>query len=183
MQPTPKPTSPKPAVDALDFLKSRPQVAAMNQARNVLPQKRSSTPAPALPSKVAKTQSPDRGSFDFTRAAQPPFDFANLDHLPPSSSRSSSWQANETILEFLRRLPVADPETASVGPWLWVHCSPELQDSSDEKDLDTFIETASPLLDGLRKQRVIIEQHNPGKAVVLSPENWAPTVISSRLTC
>ena len=104
-------------------------------------------------------------------------------HLPPSSSRSSSWQANETILEFLRRLPVADPETASVGPWLWVHCSPELQDSSDEKDLDTFIETASPLLDGLRKQRVIIEQHNPGKAVVLSPENWAPTVISSRLTC
>jgi hypothetical protein len=166
-QPTPAPV--KPAVNALDFLRSRPQVAAMNQTRNALPQKRAASPAEAPaaapPSKVAKTQTPDRGSSQSKNALRVVYEPGNVDLLQSSSSRSSSWQQNETILEFLRRLPVADPATAEVGPWLWVHCSPELQDSPDDDDVDAFIDSATPLLDGLLKQRVIFEQQNPGKAV------------------
>jgi hypothetical protein len=165
IQPTPAPAPAKPAVNALNFLKSRPQVAAMNQVQNALPQKRAAAPTASIPSKVAKTQSPARDSSDSKKAILPAHGLGELEPLPPSPSRSSSWQQHETILEFLRRLPVADPDTANVGPWLWVHCSSELQDSSDDKDLDTFIDTASPLLAGLLRQRVILEQQNPGKAV------------------
>lgn len=165
-QPAPVPAPAKPAVNALDFLKSRPQVAAMAQTQNSRPQKRAATPTPANPSKAAKTQVPDTGSYVYKRA-MPSHDpgLKELKPLPTSSSRSDSWQQNETILEFLRRLPVADPATAEVGPWLWVRCSSQLQDRANDKDLASFIETASPLLDGLRKQRVTIEQQNPGKAV------------------
>lgn len=164
-QPTPKPEPTKPAVNALDFLKSRPQVAAMNQRRKALVQKRSISPDSELSSKVAKTQASDREPSDPQKTKSSAHDLGSLEPVPPYASQSSSWQQNETILEFLRRLPVADPATAGVGPWLWVHCAGELQDWSNEKDLDSFIETASPLLDGLRRQRVILEQQNPGKAV------------------
>jgi hypothetical protein len=168
-QPAPVPAPTKPAVNALDFLKSRPQVVAINQTQNSRPQKRAATPAaspaPAPPSKVAKTQVPDKESFVYKKAMPSVHGIGVPEPTQPSSSRSSSWQQHETILEFLRRLPVADPETANVGPWLWVHCSPELQDSRDDDDVDGFIDSATPLLDGLLKQRVIFEQQNPGKAV------------------
>jgi hypothetical protein len=170
-QPAPVPAPTKPAVNALDFLKSRPQVAAINQTQSSRPQKRAATPAasaaPAPPLKVAKTQVPDAESYVYKRAMPSAHDLGQKDlkTLPTSSLRSDSWQQNETILEFLRRLPVADPETANVGPWLWVHCSPELQDSRDDDDVDGFIDSATPLLDGLLKQRVIFEQQNPSKAV------------------
>ena len=168
-QPAPVPASVKPAMNAIDFLKSRPQVAAMNQTQNSRPQKQAATPAaspaPAPPSKVAKTQVPDKVSVVYKKAMPSVHGLGAPEPTQPSSSRSSSWQQHETILEFLRRLPVANPETANVGPWLWVHCSPELQDSRDDDDVDGFIDSATPLLDGLLKQRVIFEQQNPGKAV------------------
>jgi hypothetical protein len=166
--PTPTPAPAKPAVNALDFLKSRPQVAAMNQIQNDRPQKRAAPPAPAPPSKAAKTQTPDTDSFVYKKVIPPAHDLGTLEPIFPSSSRSlrsDSWQPHETILEFLRRLPVADPNTARVGPWLWVRCSSQLQDRANDKDLNSFLETATPLLEGLLKQRVIIEQQNPGKAV------------------
>ena len=149
--PAPAPAPAKPAVNALDFLKSRPQVAAMNQIQNNRPQKRAAPPAPAPPSKAAKTQTPDTDSFVYKKAIPPAHDLGTLKPIPPAASQPSSWQQHETILEFLRRLPVADPETANVGPWLWVHCSPELQDSSDDNDVDAFVHAASPLLESLLK--------------------------------
>jgi hypothetical protein len=164
-QPTPAPAPAKLAVNALDFLRSRPQVAAMNQTHSSLPQKRAASPAAAIPSKAAKAQTSDQAPAASKKAIPPAHDFGSLKFIPPITSQSSSWQQYETILEFLRRLPVADPETANVGPWLWVHCSPELQDSSDDKDVDAFVDAASPLLEGLCKQRVIFEQQNPDKAV------------------
>jgi len=160
-----QPTPARPAMNALDFLKSRPQVAAMNQIQSDRPQKRSATPPPLLPSKAAKTQISETECFVYKKVVPPAHDLGELEPVPPIALQSSSWQQHETILEFLRRLPVADPETANVGPWLWFHCSSELQDSSDDKDVDAFVDTASPLLEGLLKQRVIFEQQNPGKAV------------------
>lgn len=92
---------------------------------------------------------------------------ATVADVEPSSEQmfeSSSWQQRETIPEFLRRLPVADPATARVGPWLWVRCSRELQ-AFNEEDLEAFMGAAEPLLGALIEQRSIIEQQNPGKAV------------------
>ena len=72
---------------------------------------------------------------------------------------SPSWeQKHETILEFLCRLPIADPDTARVGPWLWVRCPKELQEWCRSGDLAAFLETAEPLLDSLLEQRRTVEQ-------------------------
>ena len=91
---------------------------------------------------------------------------SELMRASPMDPESDSWeQQHETILEFLRRLPVGDPDTARVGPWLWVRCAKELQDWGPSRDLEAFLETADPLLEGLMKQRRILEQQNPGKAV------------------
>jgi hypothetical protein len=76
--PSPAPALPFPAVNALDFLRSRPQVAAMNQIRNFLPQQRAATPAPALPSKAAKTKTPDTDSLVYKK------DHGDVEVLPRS---------------------------------------------------------------------------------------------------
>jgi hypothetical protein len=76
-----------PAVNALDFPRSQPQVAAMNQIRTFLPQQRAATPAPALPSKAAKTQTPDTDSSVYKKASVPVHQPEDVEVLPPSSSR------------------------------------------------------------------------------------------------
>lgn len=127
------------------------------------------TPKPAPPAGAA-SERPDQW-----KPAQPDASVPEKNTLLPAIAdvasnteqvfESSSWQQHETILEFLRRLPVADPATARVGPWLWVRCSRQLQEFNPEKNLEAFMETAEPLLGALTEQRTIIEQQNPGKAV------------------
>lgn len=90
-----------------------------------------------------------------------PADSTELETPLFDSGGSASWQQNETILEFLRRLPVADPATARVGPWLWVRCSHDLQDWKWKGNAGV----GEPLLQSLLNQRSIIEHQNPGKAV------------------
>lgn len=145
-------------MNALAFLKSRPQIAAMNNTRpNVLPvviskplQSAEAAPARVEESNPAQSKAKVSGTNKFTA-----FD-----------PESDSWeQQHETILQFLRRLPVGEPDTARVGPWLWVQCPRELQTFRRQDDLVAFMDTTEPLLDGLSRQRVIIEQQNPGKAV------------------
>jgi hypothetical protein len=148
----PTPTLSKEPVNISDFLKSRPQIEAMNTKRAVaapaqLPQLLQSPAAPKLAEGSKYTQSGKSTAF---------------------STGSSSWeQQHETVLEFLRRLPVADPATADDRrrPWLWVQCPSELRDFKPHGDLEGFMEDAEPLLEGLSKQRAKIEQQNPGKAV------------------
>lgn len=77
-QPTPTRTPAKPSVNALDFLRSRPQVAAMNQVRSALPQKRASSSAPALPSKVAKAQISDPEPSDPKKSILPAHDLGTF---------------------------------------------------------------------------------------------------------
>jgi hypothetical protein len=153
----PTPIAEKEPVNALAFLKSRPQIEAMNAKRVVAvptlsPQPLQSAAAPKLAEESKSTQSGKERKSSKSTA------------IPAGSS---SWeQRHETVLEFLRRLPVADPATADVGPWLWVQCPRELQNFKPHEDLGAFFEVAGPLLGGLLKQRTIIEQQNPGKAVV-----------------
>lgn len=86
-----------------------------------------------------------------------------------------SWEPqHETILEFLHRVPVGNPATAHIGPWLWVRSAKELQDWGQSDDLAAFLETAEPLLDGLLERRRIVEQQNPGKAVSTITRKMGP---------
>jgi hypothetical protein len=161
----PTPIAEREPVNALAFLKSRPQIETMN-AKRVLavptldPQPMQSAAAPKLGEQSRSTQS-GKGRISVKSAAIP--------------AGSSSWeQQHETVLEFLRRLPVAYPATADVGPWLWVQCPRELRNFKPHKDLGAFIEVAGPLIDGLLKQRTIIEQQNPGKAVGTITRKMSP---------
>jgi hypothetical protein len=156
-----KPTasaSTKEPLNALDFLRSRPQIAAMNSMRKVATP--TAAPQPLQSGKAAPAPIQDLNSIQRTQ------NLSELTRASPMDPESDSWeQQHETILEFLRRLPVGDPDTARVGPWLWVRCAKELQDWGPSRDLEAFLEAADPLLEGLLKQRRIVEQQNPGKAV------------------
>jgi hypothetical protein len=149
----------KEPLDALDFFKSRPQVAAMNSMRKAF------TPpvAPQSLQSAKRVPTPTIEDLNSTRRTQSLPELTRASTMDPESG---SWQEHhETILEFLRRLPVADPDTARVGPWLWVRCAKVLQEWGPSHDLEAFFETAGPLLEGLSEQRKILEQQNPGKAV------------------
>lgn len=154
----PTPTSAKEPVNVLDFLKSRPQIAAMDTMR------KSAQPAAVIaPLQSAKAVP---RLVEESKSVLPEATLFRNPRMSAMDPDSDSWeQEHETVLEFLRRLPVADPDTARVGPWLWVRCARELQDFNNSEDLGEFLETTEPLLDGLLKQRQIIEQQNLGKAV------------------
>lgn len=128
-----------------DFLKSRPQIAAMEK----------SAAADKQPShkKAART-------VDGAEAA----DLLNDDQF---QGDLASWQQNESLRDFLDRLPVADPSTAKVGPWLWVR-SPQISWSRkkhlEKEDVTAFEEAGQSLLLEFRKRRLKMEGDNPDKS-------------------
>lgn len=87
----------------------------------------------------------------------------------------SAWQQDESIDDFLKRLPIAEPATAKVGPWLWV-CSPQITRARkarcDEADVSGFLHASRRLLEAFREQKTKIESANADKA---------PTTISRKL--
>lgn len=80
--------------------------------------------------------------------------------------RHDAWQQSETVVDFLRRLPVSDPATASIGPWLWVG-SPRYPShwtrQDDKLDLSSFREAGETLLSDFDDRRERIKDENPGK--------------------
>jgi hypothetical protein len=130
--------------NVLDFLRSRPQLASP---------KESSEPKPT---KIKE------GSHHLS--GKEVDDFIPVKCM---QGHESAWQQNEPILSFLRRLPIAEPSTVSVGPWLWVP-SPQQKRSwlaqEAKFDKDAFEETALALLASFLKQRTILEAQNQGKA-------------------
>lgn len=91
----------------------------------------------------------------------------------------SAWQSKiESIDDFLRRLPIADPQTAEAGYWLWVS-SPKLpwaQVHREPADFTAFTlgGEALDLLEAFKIQRVKIESQNEGKAPGTITRKLAP---------
>lgn len=137
----------------VDFLRSRPQIAAMNSEREAR-QAKASVVAKQSAAKEAEAE-------DLVLNTQ-------------FEGQSAAWQHHETVLDFLRRLPVDEPATARVGPWLWVGSQMVKQQWTRHGTLDTFLEECSPLLAASMKQRTIIEQENPGKAVGTITRKMSP---------
>ncbi|TKA80483.1 hypothetical protein B0A55_02312 [Friedmanniomyces simplex] len=135
----------KPTENVLDFLKSRPQIAAMHGGHI-----KGLNPAKAEPVRNLN----GKQSTDLVEAD----DFSKGD--------PSAWQRSESIIDFLRRAPVADPATASLGPWLWVSNPklPFLQVKQEQKtDIATFKQGGARLLEAFMDVRAKYEKANESK--------------------
>lgn len=129
-----------------DFLKSRPQIASMNKAQSSRDQKSIATESPTTGQQSANEGEEIVLNTDF-------------------EGNQAAWQHHESVVEFLRRLPVAEPATARVGPWLWVGSRTCKQKCKRSGNVEQFLESAAPLLGGFLERRATVEQQNPGKAV------------------
>jgi hypothetical protein len=85
---------------------------------------------------------------------------------------AAAWQQDESVQDFLSRLPVNDPSSAQVGHWLWVGspATPRIHAERRElEDTDAFIGRAQTLLDDFRLERGKVERDHPDKvAAVIS---------------
>nr|OQO27183.1 hypothetical protein B0A51_04443 [Rachicladosporium sp. CCFEE 5018] len=147
-------SSVRPQIDVLDLLKSRPQLARLEKKIN---------PNPAATGKGSRNVAGNIGK--------------DLVANKCCEGHAAAWQQSETVVEFLRRLPVESPATASVGPWLWVG-SPQYPrhwlKSDERQDHDAFMDTAQSLFADFATRRVQIEQANPGKAVAQITRKLGP---------
>ena len=140
------PLGSKPSEDenVLGFLKSRPQIAALEKAA-------------ADRRKPGKKQPVRNLNGD---------EAADLLHSDRFKDHTAAWQQSETIDDFLKRLPVADPSSAEVGPWLWVR-SPQIssdqQQHREKEDVDAFIEDGEQLLHAFNTRKSKYEAENPSK--------------------
>ncbi|KAK4955186.1 hypothetical protein LTR10_007381 [Elasticomyces elasticus] len=142
--PTPSPTPevrPKPPYTVLEFLKSRPQVAAMQGTHT-------------------KKLEPKRKEPPRTLNGKRSMDL--IDVPDNCLGDPSAWQRSETVVQFLRRAPVADPDTGNLGPWLWVSCPQQpyahVKHDGDKRDRSAFLDRALELLAAFRAQRTKIEE-------------------------
>ena len=79
----------------------------------------------------------------------------------------SAWQRNETVDAFLKRAPVMDPETANLGPWLWVgNPKPMRRHAKHEAktDVAAFTAKGKQLLETFSAQRAQFERSMPDAA-------------------
>lgn len=130
----------------LDFLKRRPQLAAL-QASHA---KTSSTPKNEAPRTLS------------TRAKA-----NDLVENHCTNGDPACWQKGENVVDFLRRAPVADQATADLGPWLWVHSAMipyQHKKRHEGTDVPALRERGELLLAAFGKQQSIVESQNEGKA-------------------
>ncbi|KAF2173745.1 hypothetical protein M409DRAFT_48678 [Zasmidium cellare ATCC 36951] len=103
-------------------------------------------------------------------------DLVEVDH---DRGSTAAWQRKEESIDaFLRRLPVADPDTAKVGPWLWVS-SPMLPWAQVHREPANFTAfrlggEAFDLLEAFSVQRAKIESQNIGKEPATITRKLAP---------
>ena len=140
--------------NVLSFLKSRPQIAKMETAAV---EKREDLAA-KTPSKLVVDDPGD---------------------LPdPEIIKDSAWkQPNESVDAFLKRAPVADPETANLGPWLWV-TNPTRSEHYikhvDKEDLERFQAIGEDLLHSFKKRKSSVEAENPDRAPATITRKMGP---------
>ncbi|KAK3066744.1 hypothetical protein LTR53_016778, partial [Teratosphaeriaceae sp. CCFEE 6253] len=146
--PTPSPTprmSSKRAVNALACLRSRGQIAA-GRVSHV-----HDAGAVAKP----RNEVSDRQASD-------PIEVDDI-----FLGRADAWQRKESITDFLRRAPAAEPTTANLGPWLWVGSPKQPYQHVKyqvEEDLPAFKKRANERLASFNDTKSKIETANSSKA-------------------
>ncbi|KAK5684328.1 hypothetical protein LTS10_004195 [Elasticomyces elasticus] len=157
--PTPSPTPEvrsKPSENVLDFLNSRPQVAAMQgtHTKNLEPKRKE-------PPRTLK------GKKDSDLVEAPDY----------HKGSASAWQRNETVVAYLRRMPIADPSTFSPDGWLWVSAPQQPYAHLKHRaktDVDAFKEAAFPMLGKLLELRAKMEKALPDKSPATITRKMGP---------
>ncbi|KAK3709943.1 hypothetical protein LTR37_010562 [Vermiconidia calcicola] len=130
------------SVPVLDFLKSRPQIKALQDA-------------------AAVDRKPATKQLARTPSGEEAADLLEDDRF---RGDPAAWQQHKTVDAFIRRAPVADPNTASLGPWLWVS-NPKLGWSQkkhmEKTDVGAFIEGGTTLLEAFKSQKAKVERSKP----------------------
>lgn len=95
---------------------------------------------------------------------------SDADHSSDSHSHEDPavWQSGaEDILTFIRRLPVEDPLTNRIGPWLWVRDPGRARKEREvqkKTDLTSFTRGANALLEAFKSQEAKIKSTMQDKA-------------------
>lgn len=134
--------SPITRENVLDFLKNRSQLAGLN-----------SSAAPAARKLPVTRNVAGKEILDLVENKS-------------GQGNPASWQHDETVLDFIRRLPVEDEASADVGPWLWVHARMtrrHWEAQSLKSDVQAFEDEAMGLLAGFKDQRLKLEEQHPEK--------------------
>ena len=131
-----------------------------------------------LPAAITECAANSRASTltaEEMRATDASQEISDLVHVTRHGDQPGAWQQMESIKDFLSRLPVAEPATASVGPWLWVS-SPELprnvKQKIEETEVKALIKGGENLLRAFDARRTNIELEYP---------NQAPSAITRKL--
>lgn len=138
--------------DALGFLKSSPQIGELQKA-------------------TAKGK-PAKKELARNVAGEEAADFLDEDRF---KGEPAAWQQREAVDAFLKRAPVMDPDTARLGPWLWVG-NPRLKRSQSKHeakaDIEAFTDGGHQLLEVFSAQRTKMEESMP---------DFAPATITRKL--
>ncbi len=108
---------------------------------------------------------PARSDVSGNADHQPSVDLMAADDDEPKD-HSSAWQSTESIVDFLRRAPIADQATASLGPWLWVsNPRPPRHQAKQEQNADvpTFKQGGARLLELFMEKRASVENAHEGR--------------------
>ncbi|KAH9841249.1 DNA polymerase ii large subunit-like protein [Teratosphaeria destructans] len=140
------PTNFKPPENMLGLLKFRPEVASMTSTSLRAPQTSNSKSVPSrhLSGRVVE-------------------DVEDYNHF---EGHSGAWQHRETIDDFLKRLPVGDPDTQTFDGWVWV-ASAKIRRShlkrEGKTDTNAFVEGGFELLAVYDSKKAQLESDNPNK--------------------
>lgn len=141
--------------DILDFLRTRPQIVKLQKD-------------------FLQGRTPTEEYNTRTVAGQEASELVHSDRFQGSPG---AWQQSETIDEFLKRLPVTDPNTADVGPWLWVSRPSAIRsqhERGEKADVKAFCLIGGALLQAFIKQRDKVESESPGKAPTTITRKMGP---------
>lgn len=135
----------KSSHDVLGFLKSRPRIGVMQTT-------------------AVKEMKPTSKETISTTASEEAAELIEDDRF---DGLRSAWQRNETVDAFLKRAPITDLESASLGPWLWVGNPKPMQRHSKhgaKSDVAGFTAKGKQLLETFAAQRATFERSMPAAA-------------------
>lgn len=140
---------------ALDFLKSRPQLKKLEQSNSL-----------DFPSRIREKPRTVNGE-----------EAEDLVEVRIANGDPNTWQSSEeSIDDFLRRIPVQEAPVKASGPWLWVRCPkiPRNHHQALKAEKTSWMEDGFKLLEHFDLQRAKIAAQNPNQEQAAITRKMAP---------
>lgn len=140
---------------ALDFLKARPQLKKLEQSSSL-----------KFSSRIREKPRTVNGE-----------EVEDLVENRIANGDPNTWQSSEeSIVDFLRRIPVQEAPTKASGPWLWVHCPniPRSYHQASKAEKVSWMEDGFKLLEHFDLQRAKIATQYPNQEQAAITRKMAP---------